>query len=123
MSELQKAVADLIIKATQAAEAAGKFAVEQLPDVAQQYVLYIGIISSISVIASLGLILIPFWAYKWAFKHSGGSFGDAIFSASLIAIPCWVIGGICLVNSFDKAVLAFFAPKILLIQWTADLIK
>lgn len=37
MSELNKAVADLVVKATQAAEAAGKFAVEQLPDVAHQY--------------------------------------------------------------------------------------
>lgn len=115
MSELQKAVADILVKATQAAEAAGKFAVEQLPDVAQQYVLFVAIYSWMWVILSVIIFTFPFILYK-VFKVDGE---NAVFAGMFSTF----ISGMMFFLNIKNALLATFAPKVLLIQWAADLVK
>ena len=115
MSELNKAVADLVIKATQAAEAAGKFAVEQLPDVAHQYVLYVAVISWAMVILGILLFLLLFFLEKFYDVKGDNLFFLSIFTTSI---------GLCLVGfNISNAIMATVAPKVLLIQWAAELVK
>lgn len=121
MNELQQAVAQLILKATQAAEAAGKFAVEQLPDVAQQYVLYVAVISWFWVILGFAIALIPIWV--WKATKDFENFEDLMFSRFFgTAVPL-VIGGLLIVCNLSTAIMATLAPKVLLIQWAAELVK
>lgn len=114
MNELQKAVADLILKATQAAEAAGKFAVEQLPDVAQQYVLYVAVTSWLWVVVGLLIMTIPVWVWKFT-KEIEFAIPSAIFST--------LIGGMVVAANLSTAIMATVAPKVLLIKWAAELVK
>lgn len=133
MSILEAAVADMLIKATQAAEAAGKFAVEQLPDIAQQYVLYVGVTNTIKALLCIGLVILICYAIKQQVKWVSGwsqrfTYETNERGMSYIITACVVLfGGIPLTGYFfhfvDRAVLAFLAPKILLIQWAAELVK
>jgi hypothetical protein len=114
MSELQKAVADMLVKATQAAEAAGKFAVEQLPDVAHQYVMYVGILATIGVVVGLGFLVLTVWCWSSRPLGDGKFFGGAG--------ACLVGAGLVLCN-LSTAIMAWVAPKVLLIKWAAELVK
>lgn len=124
MSELQKAVADILVKATSAAEAAGKFASEQLPDVAQQYVMYIAVYNG--VLVSFGLVIIfgcPILA-GWTFRNGDGYSGPTKAQGALIGGLFGVaFGGAFIAASMKSLILAVFAPKILLIQLAAQLVK
>lgn len=116
MSELQKAVADMLVKATQAAEAAGKFAIEQLPDVAHQYVMYIGIVHTLWVVFGFFLLGLVVWCIKQGRKYDE----DGYF---IVAVFGTVAGVMCIGFSISTAIMAFVAPKVLLIQWAAELVK
>lgn len=121
MNELQKAVADLILKATQAAEAAGKFAVEQLPDVAQQYVLYVAVTSWLWVAVGLAIMSAPIWMWRAtkSFRHSDDRWAATIGSGFIGAL----IGGLFISSNLSTAIMATVAPKVLLIKWAAELVK
>lgn len=121
--QLKQAVADLVIRATQAAEAAGKFAAEQLPDVAQQYVMYVSITSWLWV--TVGLLLIfapPVFAWRFAAKQ-GGDAGDCLFTAGMVSAITGTLGVIAVASNLSTAVMATFAPKVLLIKWAAELVR
>lgn len=124
MSVLESVVADLIIKATSAAEAAGKFAMEQLPDIAQQYVTYIAIYSGVCLL--LGLIILigcPFIGWRMTKDSDGYSAPPDWFGLIMGGVIGTVIGGIIIAANLSKFILAVWAPKILLIQWAAELVK
>ena len=115
MSELNKAVADLVVKATQAAEAAGKFAVEQLPDVAHQYVMYVAIMSWAMVVLGTLVVLFPLFLKKFYKIDEDNLFFMSIFTT---------LTGACLVGfNLSNAIMATAAPKVLLIKWAAELVK
>lgn len=125
MSELEKTVADILVKATNAAEAAGKFAMEQLPDVAQQYVMYRGIMASAILVVAFLLIIFAAYAARTTYRKVVADEWSPEMS-----IPVGVLGIFAVLFAFiegfralETAVLAFFAPKILLIQWAATLVK
>lgn len=124
MNELEKAVADLVTKATSAAETAGRFAVEQLPDIAQQYVLYKGISSLIWALAFIpvivGCFVIGRRVHEWC-ADEGDMFPLAIY---MIPGSFVVLGSAALsLKNLQDALLAFIAPKVLLLQWAASLVK
>jgi hypothetical protein len=131
-NELENAVAQFILKTTQAAEAAGKFAVEQLPDVAQQYVLYRGgwaLLENAFIL--LSLIVLVAWVCK-VYKElkelkeeediSEGQ-GFLLFLGTAAILAWFGFGLFKIVANAKIAFLAFYAPKILLIQWAASLVK
>lgn len=125
MSNLENAVADLIIKATSAAEAAGRFAVEQLPDIAQQYVLYKGIISLFMLLVCLvilGLVITAFFITNKKIRNDEWE-SEAWIMYFLVSFFPMLVVFIEGSSALKTAVLAFVAPKILLIQWAAELVK
>lgn len=133
MSELEKTVADILVKATNAAEAAGKFAMEQLPDIAQQYVMYVAIWNALLVFLLVAIIAAAVLAIRWQFKwiakwtpRNSYSDNERYFSLMPTGLIAFIGGGFLvdhLFNAVERFVLAAFAPKILLIQWAATLVK
>lgn len=133
MNELAKVVADLVLKATQAAEAAGRFAMEQLPDIARQYVLFVGIWNSLVMLGCIVSVGISVWLTKkqfdWIGRWKRSSSHDMNERAvtlflSVLAWPCLLMTLYPVFSTASRqAVLAFFAPKILLIEWAASLVK
>ncbi len=124
VSVLEKAVAELLTKAISAAEAAGKFALDQLPDIAQQYVLYVGIMSSVWTVVGLLLIGSPFFLFQCFKKWNSGEVDENVVLPTLfLGSGFSIVGMFCAVANFDKMILAFFAPKILLIQFAMELLK
>ena len=121
MSELEKTVAEILIKATNAAEAAGKFATEQLPDIAQQYILYVSIYSWSLVAVGVFVAVFPTIA---VWRISPKEDPDYRLLVSFITgIASGFVGGLIVFVNIGNAILATFAPKILLIKFAATLIK
>lgn len=120
MSALEQAVADLLLKVTSAAEAAGRFAVEQLPDVAQQYVLYVAIKSWVWFGAGVFLLALAVWLCKKAWRDLDADEAPFLLISSPLS---FLIGSIIVGANIGDAILATWAPKILLIQWAAELLK
>lgn len=126
---LEQAVANILNKALQAAETAGEFVVEQLPDVARQYVLYMGVWHTVKAALFFALLATAIVLYrkgvKWdmsqpdsnergAFTALVGFFGG---------IGCLAVLFTGFIPSVHVAIMAFIAPKVLLIKWAAVLIK
>lgn len=133
MSELEKTVADILVKASNAAESAGKFAMEQLPDIAQQYVMFKGGWALLESAMILATFIALFFFWRWVFyaiKKTDALNSDfdvpVMFGCFLggAATLIWVlVAVVSIFNNAQTAFLAFFAPKILLIQWAATLVK
>lgn len=127
---LEQAVAAILNKALQAAETAGEFVVEQLPDVARQYVLYMGTWHTVRALAFLALLITIVVLYRrlvrWDMRddaeHNDQGFitfvGGIVGGVATLLFVVWP-----LTTSVKTAIMAFLAPKVLLIQWAADLIK
>ena len=114
-----------------ATKAAGDFALEQLPDIAQSYVMYgrarTVAVTLILLMVAAALLAIAKWAYSNPWNNSPYSF-DAGKRRSdtnyLVMILPSVFGGIVLLIallSFD--LLVWFAPKVWLLKELASLVK
>lgn len=124
MNELEKAVAELITKAASAAEAAGKFAVEQLPEVAQQYVLYKGVSGALWVVLLLVAVLAFCAHFPKVAAFSKRERNEApIVLYSIFGGVGAILALVIAAHHLETALLAFLAPKVLLLQWAASLVK
>lgn len=121
--QLQVKLVEILSGIQSATKAAGDFAMEQLPDIAQQYVMY-GRVSSLLFIAlwliTTGLLVyLNFIFFRWMKKEDEWeaaplavfSFGGALGSAILLVL------------SLQSAALVWFAPKVWLLKALASLIK
>lgn len=129
--ELNTKLVEILTSIQTAAGKASDFALEQLPDIAQSYVLYgraISLVMLVSLIAlGLSLLKLSHWAYKNPWNTSPYSCDkDAKRSDSnlfVMVVPA-VIGSVFLfvaVSSFDY--LVWFAPKVWLLKELASLVK
>lgn len=115
-------ILDLIVKGM---TTVGDFVMEQLPDIAQQYVIY-GRAWNTALLIFLAIIMaIWLWNFhKIYFSKRSGSFGEdakrgmAMFSF----IMCITVVPATYMYAKDTT-LVWFAPKIWLIQEAADLVK
>lgn len=115
-------ILDLIVKGM---TTVGDFVMEQLPDIAQQYVIY-GRAWNTAVSVVLIAIVI-FWLCKvnkvFFSKHSENYSQDACFGMVVISIiMCFMAVPATYFYAKDTA-LVWFAPKIWLIKEAADIIK
>lgn len=128
---LEQALVDIITKATNAAESAGQFLVEQTPDVVQQVLwwnfTYNIIWWCIGVLLLLGAY--PFWKMyvikaRTLYKIAGDCELTATFSI-VIGICLGVLHAtISLINLCNLTWLKIWiAPKLYLIEYAAKLIK
>ncbi len=122
MKELEQALADAVLKATNAAEVAGIFMAEQLPDVAQQFIKYkfleAVIRSSVWTFLTLTMLIASTVCFR---KISEADGVYTIPMALAIGFACIFI--FIAVSNAQTALMAHYAPKVLLIQWASDLTK
>lgn len=113
-------VLDSIIQATQNASA---FAVEQMPDVAQQYVLYGRVyLTALFVFFIVLAVVATYTAYKIETHpkvKAGGAGGIATFAAMVVNVVAFCVVAI----NLSDLVKVWAAPKVWLLTELAKLIK
>lgn len=115
MNTLEQVVAEILQKALAAAETATEFVLNQLPDVARQYIMW--------RIAE-GLMWVVFCLLTTAVVHKVAKhFSKATdgFSYPLLWVPwtIFVLPAFCI--NTTQALKAYVAPKIVLIEWAGEL--
>ena len=117
--ELQGKLVEILTSIQTAAGKASDFAMEQLPDIALQYVMYGRAINTLYVIVGLVLLAVLLWLLPRAVK--------AINEAEVWPIPVYMFGGstcaAILLSSIGPAMLVWFAPKVWLLKEIAGLLK
>jgi len=129
-NELQTQLASILASIQSAMAASADFAMAQLPDIAQQYVLY-GRVRSLWVTAvllafSAALLYLSWWAYKnpwntstWEFERDRKRSDSNVL---LIALPAAVGGLILLVRLLTFQWMLWFAPKVWLLAELARMV-
>lgn len=129
--ELQDKLVDVISAIHSATGKASDFALEQLPEIAQQYVMY-GRVRSVVLVLLFSILAVAslkyaHWAYKNPWNYSSFSFDkDAKRSESnCLAIFIGMASGVASIISAVGSVnvLVWVAPKVWLLQALAGLVK
>lgn len=120
MSDLSKELltrADLIFgKIADAAGQAGSFAMEQLPDIATQFILYNRVYYTSAVVLNILIYVLAIWAtVKWFKSTQGAILIGSVFVAA--------INTLALTVNFGPMLMVWFAPKIFLITEIVKLVK
>ena len=135
--QLQSKPVEILAGIQSATKAAGDFALEKLPDIAQQYVAYGRAINTAAVI--LGVLLLATSVamvrngfrnnqkradagLEYSFQHKPGLPGSQEgFIVSGFA--CGVLGGLFVLFNSAPAAMVWFAPKVWLLKEIASLLK
>ncbi len=120
--QLQGKLVEILSAIQAGARAAGDFAMEQLPDIAQQYVLYGRVVSTAYVVM---FALLAICCVATVVMHARGK--EDLLDCEPAIVIFGPIGGalsaaIAFVN-FGPAMLVWFAPKVWLLKELAGLIK
>jgi hypothetical protein len=126
--QLQAKLVEILAGIQSATKAAGDFAMEQLPDVVQQYVLYGRIVSLFWVFVGIALFAIGALSIKRAKLEGHGEWKYESFLKDF-GLGYWVgtifcgVGLISAATSTNAALLVWLAPKVWLLKEIAGLIK
>ena len=132
MSEqLQGKLVEILTGIQGATKAAGDFAMEQLPDIAQSYVLYgrvrTAVITTILLLVAAALLAFAKWAYSnpWNTSYYSCDEGKKRSDSNYLAICASAFaGGFFLLTAlFSFDLLVWFAPKVWLLKELASLVK
>lgn len=129
--QLQAKLVEILSGIQSATKAAGDFALGQLPDIAQSYVMYgrarTVVISAILLIIGASLLGLARWAYKHPWNTSPYSWDkDAKRSESnhLVMLFPGIFGGLfVMLGIFTFDLLVWVAPKVWLLKELAALVK
>lgn len=123
--ELQNKLVEVLDGVQRAAGAAGDFAIEQLPDIAQSYVAYGRAVSVFEVVACIGAILATIFVLRATDKNVKAGEWDAVvwIPAGFVFIPVVLVSVAGLFTSVSNAMLVWFAPKVWLLKQLAALVK
>lgn len=120
--QLQSKLVEILAGIQAATKTAGDFAMEQLPDIAQQYVMYGRVSSLLWVAIGIGLTATLAYTTKrlwaWAKEDSCGGEPFVIFPAL-----AFLGSALLTANSVQTAALVWLAPKVWLLKELASLIK
>ena len=131
MTDLSKELltrADLIFgKIADAASNAGTLAMEQLPDIATQFILYSRVLYTAYLLVGLVLIGLTVWLYIKGYKLASVSrthFNDPDgFGYLILGTAVALMGIILICTKFNAFCMVWFAPKIFLITEIVNLVK
>jgi len=123
--QLQAQLAQILAQIMVSVGEVKDFSIQQLPDIAQQYITY-GFWSSvfyvgISILPFLASVIILLLTIHNALKHS--HFGDIHFAKCMSSICVGMISGAALFNNIHKLILIKTAPKIWFILEVKNLIS
>ena len=126
--ELQTKLAE-ILTVIQADVAKGAdFAMEQLPDIAQQYVLYGRVWSAIAVLATLALTVFIAWGtvmfgYLGKQTNKYGGMTEERMAAAALGTIAFVPAALTFLVTLHDLAFVWLAPKVWLIKEVAGLLK
>ena len=126
--ELQTKLAEILTAIQNGVGKGADFALEQLPDIAQQYVLYGRVWSATGVLVWLALLLTAVWvALKFGYLSKevdeyGGWAGGRLLAALLGTFGA-ALAAATLLGSLQAAVFIWLAPKVWLLKEVAGLLK
>lgn len=127
--ELNTKLVEILTSIQTAAGKASDFALEQLPDIAQSYILYGRVMGLISVAASLSLLMLGLWLLNKTRQHikDAGELDNAepfffLFGFGVGGVLS-LIGVITIYSSLVTTALVWLAPKVWLLKELASLIK
>jgi hypothetical protein len=120
--ELQSKLVEVLTGISEGVAQAKDFAIEQLPDVAQQYIMF-GMVweTSLLLIYAVLIVLIAFGIWLL----SGCDAADVEAASGLIVVGGFSLVGllIAFVIQLKPVLLVWFAPKLYLLQGIAGLVK
>ena len=131
MNETDKQLAEILKKGLETAEKTGNFIVEQAPDLIRQLLIWKTVEYSIYVIMGISLII---YFHRWTkkvtkeMKEKKDDYEDYFMSSFpnlLIAvgqISFLIIGILLIAENLHSLIQIVFAPKIYLIEYTAQLL-
>ena len=131
MNETDKQLAEILKKGLETAEKTGNFIVEQAPDLIRQLLIWKTVEYSIYVIMGISLII---YFHRWTkkvtkeMKEKKDNYEDYFMSSFLnllIAvgqISFLIIGILLIAENIHSLIQIVFAPKIYLIEYTAQLL-
>jgi hypothetical protein len=126
--QLQGKLVEIITSIQETTRAAGTFAMEQLPDIAQQYVTYgrvFGTVESIVCMTALAALIYVTFRFGYFSKtpdehgYWPAQRGGVVMAGSLSMLVAFVLT-MC---SLQSTLLVWFAPKVWLLKQLASLIK
>lgn len=128
--ELQGKLVEILGDISESVARTQDFAVEQLPDIAAQYLQFGIVAHTLAIIGTMLFLIIFVWGLVKFQKYTKNSNGHGLFDDEFFLIMYAIVGGIgallsvifCISNAYHLA-MATLAPKIYLIQGIADLLK
>lgn len=118
--ELQDQLVDILSSISNTVGQAKDFALVQLPDIAQSYILYGRVLGTfILTMSVISIIVFIYIAYRLERRASGGYKG----LPSTVAVVASVIPFVFFICNFSSTLLVWFAPKVWLLKEIARLIR
>ena len=123
MPELQSKLVEILSQIQTAVAATTNFALEQLPDVVMQFILYSRVVETVYFVAPLILIVIAMKiGFYFAHINKHRDLFDRWFMMGTMATPI-VLCLLVFLSRVDSFVMVWLAPKVYLLAKLAELIR
>jgi hypothetical protein len=125
--ELQGKLVEILTSIQTAAGKASDFAMEQLPDIAQQYVAFGRAYHTFWIVAMTAVLIVIGWvtvkAYRLAARPEGAFDGMPAPLAFIIGGMASLLPLIVLADSLQPGMMVWFAPKVWLLKEIATMLR
>lgn len=132
--QLQSKLVEILAGIQAATKTAGDFAMEQLPDIAQQYIVYGRVVASINLLLSILFVAgCAFVALRFGYlnkagiepagSYSSGNWQDHRINACIVGTGLGLLSMPAIFITARAAALVWLAPKVWLLKELASLIK
>ena len=123
--ELNSKLVEILTSIQTAAGKASDFALEQLPDIAQSYVLYGRVYSLVALFLCLLVFPVVVWVMRKTYKETVHGNVDEIvwLPVGLGSFAATLVSVLVFLNTLPSALLVWFAPKVWLLKELASLVK
>lgn len=120
--ELQSKLVEILASIQAASAKASDFAMEQLPDIAQSYLLYGRVSATVTTALFLVVMLLSVWMVKRGTKldRAGSEAAVVFWMAGCFGVA---IGFVVFAITLHETLLVWLAPKVWLLQEIAGLLK
>jgi hypothetical protein len=125
--ELQLKLVEILTQLQDAVKTGADFAIEQLPDIVQQYIIFGRVFNTVTAVFGIGLLIGSYYLFRAALKEVKK---DLYHQQDGVIIGGWLGGGTCsfvgvalIFANIKNLILVWFAPKIWLLFEISRLIK
>lgn len=120
--ELQGKLVEILTGIQAAVGKASDFALDQLPDIAMQYVLWGRASESVYMFIFIAVFISCIFSVRWAFKHQN-DFEDVHGFAMIYGLGGSIVSLILILANLSSLLLVWVAPKVWLIKEIARIVK